>query len=87
MSYEIIKEAKPSRSKSSMVAITIVAVLLLGTAIVFGYLMIVGDGSNYVLGTLLAFEFFLIGLEIVLYGRYFVSFREVSEAREEEFLW
>lgn len=87
MGYEIIKQVRPSCSKGAAVAIGIVAAMLFATAIVFGYLIVIGRGSNYVLGTLFANEFFLIGLEVVLYGRYFTSFRQVSEAREDEFLW
>ena len=51
------------------------------------YLLLSGKGNNYQLGTLLAFEFLVGGIEIVVYARYFMAFREVSEDRDEELLW
>lgn len=87
MSFEIIRESKPSGSRAAAAAIPALAVLLLGTAVVFAYLLISGTGSDYVMGALLALEFLIAGLEVLLYGRYFVPFREVSEDREEELLW
>jgi hypothetical protein len=50
-------------------------------------LLVSGRGNNYLWGTLLAFEFLIAGTEIVVFARYFVPFREVSEDREEELLW
>ena len=87
MSFEIIEEKKPSYSKAAMSAILILAILLLGAGAVFAYLLITGKGSDYILGTLLGFEFLFAGVEIVLFARYFIPFREVSEDREEELLW
>ena len=87
MSFEIIEEKKPSYSKAATFAVLIVAILLLGAGAVFAYLLITGKGSDYLLGTLLAFEFLFVGVEIVLFARYFIPFREVSEDREEELLW
>jgi hypothetical protein len=87
MSFEIIREARPSYSLAAMAAIVVVAVLLLGMGAAFAWLLLTGTGSNYVLGTLLAFEFLAAGIEVVLFARYFIAFREVSEDREEELLW
>jgi hypothetical protein len=87
MAFEIIEEKKPSYSGAAMAAIIVISAILLGLGIAFVYLLIFGKGNNYLLGTLLAFEFLCAGIALVLYGRAFVAFREVSEDREEELLW
>jgi amino acid permease len=87
MSFEIIHEKKPSYSGTAMAAIIVLSVMLLGSAVTFAYLLISGRGSDYLLGTLLAFEFLASGIAVVLYARCFIPFREVSEDREEELLW
>jgi hypothetical protein len=87
MSYEIIKEKKPDYPASAMIAVAILSILLIGAGAAFAYLLITGKGSDYLLGTLLAFEFLIAALQIVLFARYFIPFREVSEDREEELLW
>jgi len=87
MSFEIIHEKKPLYPKAAMLAVLILAILLLGAGAAFAYLLMTGKGSDYLLGTLLAFEFLIAGVEIVLFARYFLPFREVSEDREEELLW
>ena len=87
MSFEIIHEKKPLYPKAAMLAVLILAILLLGTGAAFAYLLMTGKGSDYLLGTLLAFEFLIAGVELVLFARYFLPFREVSEDREEELLW
>ena len=87
MSFEIIQEKKPFYPKAATVAVLLLAILLTAAGSAFAYLLITGKGSDYLLGTLLAFEFLLAGVEIILYARYFIPFREVSEDREEELLW
>ncbi|HEX9020466.1 MAG TPA: hypothetical protein VF903_04345 [Nitrospirota bacterium] len=87
MSFEIIRERKPSYPKAAEVAVLVLAVLLTGAGAAFAYLLITGTGSDYLLGTLLASEFLIAGVELVLFSRYFIPFREVSEDREEELLW
>ncbi len=87
MSFQIVQEKKPTYSKAAMIVILILSILLLGVGAAFAYLLISGKGKDYLLGTLLAFEFLIAGIEIVLFARYFVPFREVSEDREEELLW
>ena len=87
MSFEIIQEKRPAYSKTAMIAIIILSILLLGACSAFAYFMVSGLGNDYLWGTLLAFEFLMAGIEIVLFARYFVPFREVSEDREEELLW
>jgi len=87
MSFEIIEEKKPTYSMAATFAVLIVSILLIGAGAAFAYLLITGKGSDYLLGTLLAFEFLLAGIEVVIFARSFIPFREVSEDREEELLW
>ena len=87
MSFEIIEEKKPTYSTAAMVAVLVLSILLIATGADFAYLLITGSGSDYLLGTLLAFEFLFAGIEMVIFARYFLPFREVSEDREEELLW
>ncbi|MGE5300451.1 MAG: hypothetical protein ACM3MB_05745 [Acidobacteriota bacterium] len=87
MSIEVLQEKRPSYSAAAMAVIVFLAVMLLSMAVAFAYLLISGKGNNYVLGTLLAVEFLIAGIEIVLYARHFITFREVSEDRGEELLW
>ncbi len=87
MSFEVIHERKPSYSVVAMAVTIALSLLLLGMGIAFAYLLISGKGNNYILGTLLAFEFLIAGIDVVLFARYFTSFREVSEDRKEELLW
>jgi hypothetical protein len=87
MGIEVIREKKPTYSVAAMAVIIVLAAVLLGVAAAFAYLMISGKGNNYQLGTMLALEFLVAGIEVVLFARYFIAFREVSEDREEELLW
>lgn len=84
---EIIQVKKPSCPLAATALLIILALLLLAVAVAFAYLLLSGKGDNYQLGTLLAFEFLVGGIETVVYARYFMVFREVSEDREEELLW
>jgi hypothetical protein len=87
MSAEVISEKRPSCSAAAMVVITVLALVLLCMGAVFAYLLIWARGNNYLLGSLLALEFLIAGIEVLLYARYFIAFREVCEDREEELLW
>jgi hypothetical protein len=87
MTAEVIREKRPSCSATAMVVITALALILLGIGALFAYLLISGRGNNYLLGSLLALEFLIAGVEVLLYARYFIAFREVSEDRQEELLW
>ena len=87
MSFEIIHEKKPSYSGVLTAVIVVLSAVLLGIGAAFAYLLISGKGGNYTLGTLTALIFLIAGVELVLFGRGFVPFREVSEDREEELLW
>jgi hypothetical protein len=87
MSFEIIREKKPTYPKAAMVAVLVLSILLLGTGAAFAYFLVSGQGNDYLWGTLLAVEFVIAGIDIVVFARYFVPFREVSEDREEELLW
>jgi len=70
-----------------MALLILLALLLLGMGAAFAYLLLTGKGNNYQLGTLLAFQFLVAAIEVVVYARYFMAFREVSEEREERLLW
>jgi hypothetical protein len=87
MSTEVLREKRPSCSALALVGITVLALMLLGMGAVFAYLLISGKGNNYLLGSLLAFEFLIAGVEVILYARFFIAFREVCEDRKEELLW
>ncbi len=87
MSFEIIRRKRPSYPMGAVLAVLVLAVLLLGVGCAFAWLLLTGTGSDYVLGTLLASEFLIAGAEVVIFARYFIPFREVSEDREEELLW
>jgi uncharacterized membrane protein YciS (DUF1049 family) len=87
MSMEVIQAQKASSPVPAMILLVVLAAALLGMAVVFAYLLLSGKGNNYQMGTLLAFEFLVGGIEVVVYARYFLVFREVSEDREEELLW
>lgn len=87
MSFEILREKKPSYSGAAMAVTILLSFLLLGTGVAFSWMLISGKGNNYLLGTLLAFEFLLAGMAVVSYARSFSAFREVAEDREEELLW
>jgi len=87
LGFRVIGQKRPSYSRGAAAVVTALAALLLCMAAAFAYLLISGRGSDYVLGTLLAFEFLVAGVEVVVYARYFIGFREVSEDRDEELLW
>jgi hypothetical protein len=87
MSAEVLREKQPSCSAAAMVGIAVLALMLLGMGALSAYLLLSGRGNNYLLGSLLAFEFLIAGVEVLLYARFFIAFREVCEDREEELLW
>jgi hypothetical protein len=87
MSFEVVEEKKPSYAKAATLAVLVLSLLLLGMGVAFAYLLITGTGKDYLLGTLLAFELLIAGVDIVVFARFFIPFREVSEDREEELLW
>ncbi len=87
MGFEIIEEKRPVYPQAAMIAVLVLSILLLAVGAAFASLLISGKGKDYLLGTLLAFEFLIAGSEIIIFARYFLPFREVSEDREEELLW
>ncbi len=87
MSFEVLRQKKPSCSVAAMGIVIILSLLLLGMAVAFAYLLVSGRGNDYLLGTLMAFEFLLAGAALVLYAKGFASFRQVAEDREERLLW
>jgi hypothetical protein len=87
MSFEVLREKKPSCSTPALVLVVVLSALLLGMAAVFAYLLVSGLGKDYQLGTLLALEFLVAGVLLVIYAKAFSSFREVAEERDEGVLW
>lgn len=87
MSFELLREKKPSCSFSAMLLIGLLSALLLAMAAAFAYLLLSGRGNNYELGTLMAFESFVAGVLVVVYAKSFSAFRKVAEDREERLLW
>lgn len=87
MGFEIIHSKKPSYSIVAAGAIVILSILSLCISVVFAYLFITGKGDNFIMGTMLSLEFLVAGLILIIYLKYFLVFREVSEDRKEEFLW
>jgi hypothetical protein len=87
MSFDVLREKKPSCSTLAMLLITVLSLLLVGMAVVFAYLLLSGEGNDYEMGTLLAFEFLVAGVLLMLYAKSFAAFREVAEDREERLLW
>ncbi len=74
MSFEILRQKKPSYSGATMAVIILLSLLLLGMGGAFALLLMSGKGNNYLLGTLLAFEFLFAGIAVVLYARCFSPF-------------
>ncbi len=87
MRFEILREKRPAYPVAAMIVVLVLSILLLGAGAAFAYLLVSGQGNDYLWGSLLAFELLIAGIEIILFARYFVPFREVSEDREEELLW
>lgn len=87
MSFEVLEGKKPACSLAATIVVVLLALALLGLAVAFAYLLLSGRGNGYLLGTLLALEFFLAGVLLVAYGKGFVTFRKVAEDREEPLLW
>ena len=69
MSFKILRERKPSCSATGMILTIFLALLLLGTAVAFAWLLLTDRGDNYLLGTLLAVEFLLAGAAILVFHR------------------
>jgi hypothetical protein len=87
MSFEVLREKRPSCSVTAMVVVIVLSMILLGLGIAFAYLLLSGRGNDYLLGTLMAFEFLVAGVVILVYAKGFVAFRQVAEEREERLLW
>ncbi len=87
MSFEILRQRQPGASYLVMAVVIVLALLLLGLACLFAWLLLSGQGNDYLLGSLLALEFLLISVLLVCYARGFIAFREVAEDREERLLW
>ncbi len=87
MSFEIIRDRKPEYPAAAVIAVVVFAALILCCGALFAWFLVSGTGGDYLMGTLVACEFLFAGIEVVIFARYFLPFREVSEDREEELLW
>lgn len=87
MSFEIIGTNKPSYALWAAMAIIILAIASLCLSMLFAYLFITGKGNNFVYGTIISTNFLIAGIILILYLKYFIGIREVSEDRKEELLW
>ncbi len=87
MGFEVIAHKKPSYSGLAGTVIILLSLVSLGISVLFAYLFITGKGNNFFYGTMLSAEFFIAGIILALYLKYFLGFREVSEDRKEELLW
>lgn len=87
MAFRTIYEKRASSSGIGAAVVVALSAMLLAAGVTFAYLFISGKGSDYMLGTMLAFELLCGGVAAVLYGKFFISFRKVSEDRDEELLW
>ncbi|MGC8899911.1 MAG: hypothetical protein ACP5JP_02995 [bacterium] len=87
MGFEVIEIKKPSYAIWVTITIVILSLASLGISVVFAYLFITGKGNNFIYGTILSINFLITGVILVLYLKYFIGVREVSEDRKEELLW
>ncbi|MGB9735221.1 MAG: hypothetical protein ACPL1H_03215 [bacterium] len=87
MGFEVIEIKKPSYAIWVTITIVILSLVSLGISVVFAYLFITGKGNNFIYGTILSINFLITGVILVLYLKYFIGVREVSEDRKEELLW
>jgi len=53
----------------------------------FIFMFVRGETNEYLLGGLMAMQLLSVAMITICYYRTFVSFREISEDREEEYLW
>jgi len=53
----------------------------------FIFLFLGGETNEYLLGGLMAMQLLVVSLMIVCCYKAFITFREISEDREEEYLW
>ncbi len=87
MGFEVIHSKKPSYSISAAITITLLSLASLVISVLFAYLFITGKSTNFIIGMMLSAEFLVAGIILVVYLKYFLVFREVSEDRKEELLW
>jgi hypothetical protein len=64
--------------------LALLELILSGT---FIYYFLFGHTSEYLLGGLLVAQLLVVSLVILSYYKSFVPFQEISEDRDEEFLW
>ncbi len=87
MATKEIRSIPPKNTGLGMVLITITVLLIIVVSVLFLIKYFTTGGPDWLLGVFMAVEFFLFGLAIVFYARFFLPFKEVSEDREDELLW
>jgi hypothetical protein len=70
-----------------MILLTFFALLEIFLSGTFIYLFLRGETNEYLLGGLMAIQLLVISLIIITYYKTFITYREISEDREEEYLW
>jgi|Deesub1362B_J571_1020462.scaffolds.fasta_scaffold05681_3 hypothetical protein len=87
MATKEIHYIPPSNSPLGMWLLIADVALLVLVAVLFVVRYFTAGGPDWLLGVFLSAEFFLMGVGILIYTRFFVPYREVSEDREDELLW
>ena len=70
-----------------MILLTFFAVLEIALSAFFVYTFFQGAMNEYLLGGLMTAQLLIMAMIIVTYYKAFVPFKEISEDREEEYLW
>jgi len=70
-----------------MILLTFFALLEIFLSGTFIFFFLKGETNEYLLGGLMVAQLLVVSLIIVSYYKAFVTFREISEDREEEYLW
>jgi hypothetical protein len=70
-----------------MILLIFLAIIEIALSGFFIYSFVKGITNEYLLGGLMTAQLLVISLIILTYYKTFISFNEVSEDREEEYLW
>jgi len=70
-----------------MILLTFFSLLEIFLSGSFIFLFLRGETNEYLLGGLMALQLLVVCLIIIAYYKTFITFREISEDREEEYLW
>jgi hypothetical protein len=70
-----------------MIALSLLALLELFLSSSFVYMFLSGNVSEYILGGLMIAQLLVIALALLAYYKALVPFREITEDRDEAYLW